>query len=41
MSGGTLSQRTGGKFVMGIGTGGAYRPRSRRALGLREFSALA
>ena len=41
MSGGTLSQRTGGKFFMGIGTGGAYRPRSRRALGMRGFSALA
>jgi len=41
MSGGTLSQRTGGKFFMGIGAGGAYRPRSRRALGLKKFSALA
>ena len=41
MSGGTLSQLTGGKFHMGIGTGGAYRPRSRRALGLPRMSALA
>lgn len=41
MSGGTLSLRTGGKFFMGIGTGSAYRPRSRRALGLKKFSALA
>ena len=41
MSGGTLSQLTGGKFHMGIGTGGAYRPRSRRALGLPRLSALA
>ena len=41
MSGGTVSQTTGGKFIMGIGTGGAYRPRSRQALGLSKFSALA
>jgi 5,10-methylenetetrahydromethanopterin reductase len=41
MSGGTLSQLTGGKFIMGIGAGGAYRPRARRALGLPDFSALA
>ena len=41
MSGGTLSQLTGGKFHMGIGTGGAYRPRSRRALGLPRMSSLA
>ena len=41
MSGGTLSERTGGRFIMGIGTGGAYRPRSRQALGLSKFSALA
>ncbi len=41
MAGGTLSQRTGGRFIMGIGTGGAYRPKSRQALGLRRFSALA
>ena len=41
MSGGTLSQLTGGRFLMGIGSGGAYRPRSRQALGLRRLSALA
>ena len=41
MSGGTLSERTGGKFFMGIGTGSAHRPKSRQALGLRKFSALA
>ncbi len=41
MSGGTLSQQTDGKFCMGIGTGGAYRPRSRRALGMPRLSALA
>ncbi len=40
MSGGTLSQLTGGRFLMGIGTGGAYRPRSRRALGMGRLSAL-
>ena len=41
MSGGTLSQWTGGKFIMGIGSGGAYRPRARQALGLPRLSALA
>ncbi len=40
MSGGTLSQLTGGRFIMGIGSGGAYRPRSRRSLGLPRLSAL-
>ena len=41
MSGGTLSQLTGGKFYMGIGSGGAYRPRSRQSMGLPRLSALA
>jgi alkanesulfonate monooxygenase SsuD/methylene tetrahydromethanopterin reductase-like flavin-dependent oxidoreductase (luciferase family) len=41
MSGGTLSAITDGKFIMGLGAGGAYRPRARRALGLPTFSALA
>ena len=41
MSGGTLSQLTGGKFFMGIGSGGAYRPRSRQSMGLPRLSALA
>ena len=41
MSGGTLSQWTGGKFIMGIGSGGAYRPRARQALGVPRLSALA
>ena len=41
MSGGTLSAITGGKFIMGLGAGGAYRPRARRALGLPKISALA
>lgn len=40
MSGGTLSQLTGGRFLMGIGSGGAYRPRSRQSLGLPRLSAL-
>ncbi len=41
MAGGTLSQITGGRFIMGIGAGGAYRPATRRALGLPRLSALA
>ena len=41
MSGGTLSEWTGGKFIMGIGSGGAYRPRARQALGVPRLSALA
>ncbi|MFQ6026839.1 MAG: LLM class flavin-dependent oxidoreductase [Dehalococcoidia bacterium] len=41
MSGGSLSQLTGGRFIMGIGSGGAYRPRTRQSLGLPRISALA
>lgn len=41
MSGGTLSDITGGRFIMGLGAGGAYRPRSRQALGLPRLSVLA
>jgi 5,10-methylenetetrahydromethanopterin reductase len=41
MSGGTVSQITGGRFIMGIGAGGAYRPKTRQALGLPKFSTLA
>ena len=41
MSGGTLSEITGGRFIMGIGSGGAYRPRTRKSLGLPKMSALA
>ena len=41
MSGGTMSQLTGGRFHMGIGTGGVYRPRSRRTMGMPKISALA
>ena len=40
MSGGTLSQQTGGKFIMGIGAGSAYRPANRRDLGFPRVSAL-
>ena len=40
MSGGTVSQITNGRFIMGIGSGGAYRPAARRALGLPRLSAL-
>jgi alkanesulfonate monooxygenase SsuD/methylene tetrahydromethanopterin reductase-like flavin-dependent oxidoreductase (luciferase family) len=40
MSGGTLSELTGGRFIMGIGSGSAYRPRARQALGLAKFSTL-
>src|SRR5262245_41236836 len=41
MSGGTVSQLTRGRFIMGIGAGGAYRPRTRQSLGLPRFSTLA
>jgi 5,10-methylenetetrahydromethanopterin reductase len=41
MSGGTVSQLTGGRFIMGIGAGGAYRPRTRQTLGLPSMSTLA
>ena len=41
MSGGTLSDLTGGRFVLGIGAGGAVSPRARRSLGLPKLSALA
>ena len=41
MSGGTMSQITGGRFIMGIGVGGAYRPDVRKSMGLPRMSALA
>lgn len=41
MSGGTMSQITDGRFIMGIGSGGAYRPRTRQSLGMPKTSALA
>ena len=39
MSGGTVSQLTGGRFIMGIGAEG--RPRTRQSLGLPRLSTLA
>jgi alkanesulfonate monooxygenase SsuD/methylene tetrahydromethanopterin reductase-like flavin-dependent oxidoreductase (luciferase family) len=41
MSGGTVSQLTGGRFIMGLGAGGAYRPKTRQSFGLPRFSTLA
>lgn len=41
MAGGTVSEITGGRFTMGIGTGGAYIPGARRALGFGRLSSLA
>jgi 5,10-methylenetetrahydromethanopterin reductase len=41
MSGGTVSQLTGGRFIIGIGAGGSYRPRTRQTLGLPRLSTLA
>ncbi len=41
MSAGTLGAMTGGRFVLGIGTGGLYRPEFRRAMGIRTHSTLA
>jgi alkanesulfonate monooxygenase SsuD/methylene tetrahydromethanopterin reductase-like flavin-dependent oxidoreductase (luciferase family) len=41
MAGGTVSEITGGRFIMGIGTGAAYRPQARRMLGVGRMSALA
>ena len=37
MTGGTVSDISGGKFIMGIGSGGSYRPRQRQALGSAEL----
>ena len=41
MEGGTASEITGGKFIMGIGSGGAHRPAARAQLGVGRMSALA
>ena len=41
MSGGTMSQVTGGRFYMGIGAGGVYQPRARQQTGMARVSALA
>ena len=40
MSAGTLSSRTGGRFILGIGSGGIYRPSGRRSFGLPPASTL-
>src|SRR5919198_5899194 len=40
LSGGTLTQLSGGRFVLGIGTGGLYRNEVRQALGHGQISAL-
>ena len=40
MSAGTLSEITGGRFILSLGSGGAYHPRERHSLGLPQLSAL-
>ena len=40
MSAGTVSELSGGRFILGIGTGGAYRPESRQAVGFFDASPL-
>ena len=40
MSGGTVSALTGGRFILGIGSGGIYRPEGRRPFALPRVSAL-
>lgn len=40
MSGGTMSKITGGKFIMGLGAGGAYQPTVTNAIGLSITSPL-
>jgi alkanesulfonate monooxygenase SsuD/methylene tetrahydromethanopterin reductase-like flavin-dependent oxidoreductase (luciferase family) len=40
MSGGTMSAVTGGRFIMGIGSGGSYRPKTRAALGIPKLSTM-
>ncbi len=41
VSAGTVSALTGGRFILGIGSGGIYRPETRRNLGIRTSSTLA
>jgi alkanesulfonate monooxygenase SsuD/methylene tetrahydromethanopterin reductase-like flavin-dependent oxidoreductase (luciferase family) len=41
MSAGTLTELTGGRFILGIGAGGVYQERYRRSLGLARLSVLA
>jgi alkanesulfonate monooxygenase SsuD/methylene tetrahydromethanopterin reductase-like flavin-dependent oxidoreductase (luciferase family) len=40
MSAGTVSKLTGGKFILGVGSGQAYTPQFRRSVGLRQTSTL-
>lgn len=40
MSAGTVSAQTGGKFILGIGSGGAYMPGYRRQWGVKEPSSM-
>jgi alkanesulfonate monooxygenase SsuD/methylene tetrahydromethanopterin reductase-like flavin-dependent oxidoreductase (luciferase family) len=40
MSAGTVSAITGGRFILGIGSGGIYRPSGRRSYGLPKVSSL-
>ena len=40
MSGGTLSNLTGGRFILGIGSGGIHEPSGRRPYGLPRVSTL-
>jgi alkanesulfonate monooxygenase SsuD/methylene tetrahydromethanopterin reductase-like flavin-dependent oxidoreductase (luciferase family) len=40
MSAGTLSKQTGGKFILGIGSGGAYTGEYRRQWGVRQASSM-
>jgi alkanesulfonate monooxygenase SsuD/methylene tetrahydromethanopterin reductase-like flavin-dependent oxidoreductase (luciferase family) len=40
MSAGTVSAQTGGKFILGIGSGGAYTADYRRQWGVRETSSM-
>lgn len=41
ISAGTLGAITGGRFILGIGSGGIHRPETRRAMGIRTHSTLA
>ncbi len=40
MSGGSVSKLTGGRFILGIGTGAAYTPQFRHSYGMRQTSSL-
>jgi 5,10-methylenetetrahydromethanopterin reductase len=40
LSAGTVSKLTEGRFILGVGTGGAYQPRYRETYGLSETSSL-